>query len=118
MPEGPKLSPIPSEPIRVGVLAHNHRPHPGPGFPSSVTFLNGLGRKRTWQLLLVDAGSADGTPELFPALAARFPSLELVPAPERPGHGAALQAALPRMTHPLVCYVRTDPRYAPAELRR
>lgn len=117
MPEPPVLPPIQSAPVSVVLLAHNDRPHLESVVSSWVTFLNTLGRER--QLLLVDAGSTDGTPELFPALAAQFPqSLELVPAPQRPGHGAALQAALPRVLHPLVCYVRTDPRYSPGDLKR
>ena len=69
-------------------------------------------------VLVVDSGSTDGTPELVERLQARHPTFPLVllREPERLGKVAALRSALRLATGQIVCLTDADCLWAPGAL--
>jgi glycosyltransferase involved in cell wall biosynthesis len=116
MPDFVELPPIANEALSVVLLADNDAAHLEKVVADWVTYLNGL--DRVYEILMVDDGSTDDTPNLTTALTARFQRVTLLRHPARQGEGAALRMGLTAAHYPLVCYVRCDPRYQPADLRK
>lgn len=63
-----------------------------------------------WELIVVDDGSRDDTPEAVVLLTAD-PRVHPVRLPDNAGLGAALNAGLARATAPVVAYLPADDRY-------
>jgi glycosyltransferase involved in cell wall biosynthesis len=113
MPFLEPLSPIADQPLSVVLLAHNEAPHLEAVVNDWLTLLAELGRDH--EVLLVDAGSTDGTLELAESLATRVGGLQVLRSAGR-GHGAALRTALVLARKPLLFYTTCDRQYQAAEL--
>src|SRR5579884_1405916 len=72
-------------------------------------------RGQPYEVILVDAGSSDGTGVLAEKLANQRPELRVLRQPERGGLGTALRLGLEAAQHPLVIYTTADGQYAPAD---
>lgn len=116
MPELPNLPPIADAALSVVLLARDDADHLEAVVGRWVEFLNGLGRE--YELILVEDGSRDGSAQCVEATAQRHPNLRVVQHPYPAGAGVALAAGLGAARFPLVCYVRCEPRYQPADLRK
>jgi glycosyltransferase involved in cell wall biosynthesis len=71
---------------------------------------------RTWELILVDDGSSDGTGELLEAEAARDPRLLVLRFEKNAGQSAALAAGLFRARGPVVVTLDADLQNDPADI--
>ncbi|WP_168219221.1 glycosyltransferase family 2 protein [Limnoglobus roseus] len=71
---------------------------------------------RGYDIILVDDGSTDKTPELLDNFRSTIPHLRLLKHPQSLGFGASLRTALAEPTHPIVCYSSLDYPYTPADL--
>jgi len=73
---------------------------------------------RDFEVLVVDDGSADQTPEILRQLAARYGSaFRTVRHPVNRGYGAALRSGFSAATKDLVFYTDGDGQYDPSELQ-
>ena len=79
---------------------------------------------RPYEIVLIDDGSTDSTPQLINgvegkmALVQSVPHLRAVRLPERQGFGAAIKTGLEIARHPLVFYTGCDDAYNPVDLRK
>lgn len=72
----------------------------------------------TWNAILVDDGSIDGTSELFHRAAIADPRFRVVRHDEPRGLGAARNTGLDLVTTPLVAFLDADDVYTPRALER
>jgi glycosyltransferase involved in cell wall biosynthesis len=100
----------------VALLAYNDAAHVESVLSGWGKVLDGLGRE--YELILVDDGSSDGTPDKVEALRERFGRLQVVRRPAHQGQGAALRSALAEARYPLFFYTLCRPEYRPADLGR
>ena len=71
---------------------------------------------RTWELLLVDDGSSDGTGDAMEAAAAREPRIRVLRLVKNAGQSAALAAGLTRARGEVVVTLDADLQNAPADI--
>lgn len=80
-------------------------------------WLDTLGKLgREFELIIVDDGSSDGTPQLVEQLASLRSQVRLLRHESRKGFGACLRTALAESRHPLVFYTALDYPYTPTDL--
>ena len=69
-----------------------------------------------YEVIVVDDGSADGTPEIVDELARTYPKVRAVHHPTNRGYGGALQTGFRAAAKELIFYTDGDAQYDPAEL--
>jgi glycosyltransferase involved in cell wall biosynthesis len=70
-----------------------------------------------YEVIVVNDGSADATPEIVDDLARRYPHVRVVHHPHNLGYGGALRTGFRTATKELIFYTDGDAQYDPAELR-
>jgi len=70
-----------------------------------------------YEVIVVDDGSADGTPEIVDELARTYPKVRAVHHPTNRGYGGALQTGFRAAAKELIFYTDGDAQYDPAELK-
>jgi dolichol-phosphate mannosyltransferase len=100
--------------ISVVVPAYNEVESLPPLFAELRAALAASGR--TWELLVVDDGSTDGTAEALAAAAARDPRVVPVVLEKNAGQSAALAAGLSRVRGDIVVTLDADLQNDPADL--
>jgi glycosyltransferase involved in cell wall biosynthesis len=114
MSDSPELPPIAAAPISVVLTAHNEAPHLEEVLAAWAARLDALNRE--YEVLIVDAGSTDGTAALVEALAPRLPRVRPLRPEGKPGFGPALQAGVAAARHPLLLTCTSDRQYQLADL--
>jgi len=117
MPDFPKLPAIADQPLSVVLLARNCSGHVSAYLVEWLGFLEGF-RPGTYELILVDDGSTDGTADLAQAQVEAHPALRVIRLDQPSGEGVALKKGLEAATKPLVFYTLCDPAYRPEMLRQ
>jgi glycosyltransferase involved in cell wall biosynthesis len=69
-----------------------------------------------FEVIVVNDGSADATPEIVDELARTYPNVRVVHHPTNRGYGGALQTGFRSATKELIFYTDGDAQYDPAEL--
>jgi glycosyltransferase involved in cell wall biosynthesis len=69
-----------------------------------------------YEVIVVNDGSADATPEIVDELARTYPHVRVVHHPDNRGYGGALQTGFRSASKELVFYTDGDAQYDPAEL--
>ena len=69
-----------------------------------------------YEVIVVNDGSADATPEIADELARTYPHVRVVHHPTNRGYGGALQTGFRSATKELIFYTDGDAQYDPAEL--
>src|SRR5215468_8632085 len=70
-----------------------------------------------FEVIVVDDGSADATPEIIDELARTYTQVRAVHHPKNRGYGGALQTGIRSATKELIFYTDGDAQYDPAELK-
>jgi glycosyltransferase involved in cell wall biosynthesis len=70
-----------------------------------------------FEVIVVNDGSADATPEIVDELARTYPRVRVVHHQKNRGYGGALQTGLRSAAKELIFYTDGDAQYDPAELR-
>jgi glycosyltransferase involved in cell wall biosynthesis len=70
-----------------------------------------------FEVIVVDDGSADATPEIVDELARTYAQVRVVHHPKNRGYGGALQTGFRSATKDLIFYTDGDAQYDPAELK-
>jgi glycosyltransferase involved in cell wall biosynthesis len=110
------------KPARVDRLsyffpAHNEAENLGPLVDEALEVLPTLAR--TFEIVIVDDGSRDDTPEMADGLAAAHPDVvRAVHHPTNLGYGAALRSGLRAARYELVCFTDGDRQFRVADLGR
>ncbi|HLJ96913.1 MAG TPA: glycosyltransferase family 2 protein [Gemmataceae bacterium] len=74
--------------------------------------------RRDYEILMVGAGSSDGTVEAAPLLESKYPRFRQLPHPPGQGIGAAIRTGLAAAQHPLLCYAECSSTYQAEDLAR
>src|SRR5215831_8422203 len=69
-----------------------------------------------YEVIVVNDGSADATPEIIDELARTYPRVRAVHHPQNRGYGGALQTGFRSATKELIFYTDGDGQHDPAEL--
>jgi glycosyltransferase involved in cell wall biosynthesis len=69
-----------------------------------------------YEVIVVNDGSADATPDIIDELARTYPHVRAVHHPRNRGYGGALQTGFRSATKDLIFYTDGDAQYDPAEL--
>src|SRR4051794_620014 len=69
-----------------------------------------------FEVIVVNDGSADATPEIIDELARTYPHVRAIHHPQNRGYGGALQTGFRSATKDLIFYTDGDAQYDPAEL--
>jgi glycosyltransferase involved in cell wall biosynthesis len=69
-----------------------------------------------FEVIIVNDGSADATPEIADELARTYPEVRVVHHPRNRGYGGALQTGFASATKEFVFYTDGDAQYDPAEM--
>ncbi|HEY7287949.1 MAG TPA: glycosyltransferase family 2 protein [Vicinamibacterales bacterium] len=70
-----------------------------------------------YEVIVVNDGSQDATPEIIDELARTYPRVRAVHHPRNRGYGGALQTGFRSATKDLIFYTDGDAQYDPAELK-
>src|SRR5512132_436651 len=69
-----------------------------------------------FEVLVVNDGSSDATPEIADELARLYPQVRVVHHPQNRGYGGALRSGFAAATKELVFYTDGDAQYDPREM--
>jgi glycosyltransferase involved in cell wall biosynthesis len=69
-----------------------------------------------FEIIVVDDGSADNTPEITDELARTYPEVRVIHHPKNRGYGGALRTGFSSSEKELIFYTDGDAQYDPAEL--
>ena len=69
-----------------------------------------------YEVIVVNDGSADSTPQIVDELARTYPHVRVVHHPKNRGYGGALQTGFRSATKEFIFYTDGDAQYDPAEL--
>jgi len=69
-----------------------------------------------FEIILVDDGSTDGTPQLADALAEEYPEVRVIHHKPNQGYGASLRDGFTSARMPLVFYTDADSQFVPDEI--
>jgi glycosyltransferase involved in cell wall biosynthesis len=69
-----------------------------------------------YEVIVVNDGSADGTPDILEELASIYPQVRIVNHDKNRGYGGALRTGFATATRELVFYTDGDAQYDPAEM--
>ncbi len=72
----------------------------------------------TFEIVIVDDGSRDGTPEIADELAAADPRIRAVHHPRNLGYGAALRTGFAAASHELIAFTDGDRQFKVADIGR
>jgi glycosyltransferase involved in cell wall biosynthesis len=114
MPEAPLRPPIATAALSVILLVHNDAAELDEVVTAWVNLLKGL--ERSFEIILVEDASTDGSATLADKLAEQFASLRVVHPVPCQGQGAALRTGLAQAQHPLLFYTLGNKQYQPADL--
>lgn len=96
--------------------AYNDAPTIGGLVEKTFQFLSTSGRE--FEIIVVDDGSKDSTPQVLQQLGARYGSVfRVIRHPVNRGYGAALRSGFAAATKDFVFYTDGDSQYDPGELR-
>jgi glycosyltransferase involved in cell wall biosynthesis len=97
--------------------AHNEEANLGPLVEEALATLPGIAE--TWEIVVVDDGSRDATPQIADDLTAAHPGLvRAVHHPVNLGYGAALRSGLGAARYELVAFTDGDRQFRVADLGR
>ncbi len=107
-------------PSRPGISAFFPAYNDGGTIPSMVLTALMTLRQLTddYEVIVVNDGSADYTPEVLDELAARYPELRVIHHPQNRGYGGALRTGFSSATKELIFYTDGDAQYDPREMTR
>ncbi len=71
-----------------------------------------------YEIIVVNDGSADYTPEVLEELSRRYPELRVIHHEQNRGYGGALRTGFSRATKELIFYTDGDAQYDPREITR
>jgi glycosyltransferase involved in cell wall biosynthesis len=85
---------------------------------SMVIMARGAARQVTdnYELIVVDDGSRDHTPQVLEELSRLYPELRVIRHPQNKGYGGALRSGFGAATKEWIFYTDGDAQYNPAEL--
>src|SRR4029453_12491415 len=69
-----------------------------------------------FEIIVVDDGSADGTPAIADELARTYPEVRVIHPPKNRGYGGALRTGFSEARKEIIFYTDGDAQYDPAEL--
>jgi glycosyltransferase involved in cell wall biosynthesis len=114
MNEGPERAPIATSALSVILLVHDDASELEEVVTSWVGFLKAQGR--TFELIIVDDGSTDGSGAQAEILALRYDEVRVFRHDTHQGQGAALRTGITQAQHPLLFYTLGNKQYQPADL--
>jgi dolichyl-phosphate beta-glucosyltransferase len=88
----PVVTPLPDVDLSVVVPAYNEEQRLAPTIHALARFLSS--RPQSWEIVVVDDGSTDGTLALSAHLAARWPALRIIPTAPNRGKGHAVRVGV------------------------
>src|SRR5438105_41764 len=112
--EAPALPPIAAASLTVLLLAHNESAHADSVLTSWCKQLEQL--QRDYEIIVIDDGSTDRTPEIVTSFASSQPHVKLLRHDQPQGDGAALKTGLASARHPLLFYSTCDRQYQAVDL--
>ena len=74
--------------------------------------------KLNWEVLVINDGSKDKTPEVVKSLEKKFPGVRLVNHPKNEGYGAALKTGFKEAKYPWVAFVDSDGQFDFDEVKK
>jgi glycosyltransferase involved in cell wall biosynthesis len=116
MPDIPPLPPVGNAGLSLVLLARNDATHLESLVDEWIAELKKL--HRSYEILLVDDGSTDGTAAVLTTVSERYNAVHVFRHESPRGDGAALRTALPEARYPLLAYAICDPGYRPEYLAR
>jgi glycosyltransferase involved in cell wall biosynthesis len=98
----------------VSFPAFNEEPNIGPLLDESLEALRGMAE--SFEIIVVDDGSSDGTAEVVRSYAGRHPEVRLVVHPQNLGYGHALRSGLQHSRGDVIALVDGDRQFRIADL--
>lgn len=100
---------MPSIAVSIVVPAYDEKDSIRSTLGELSAWLDGTGL--TWEILVVDDGSSDGTPEIVSEMSSRMPGLTLLRQEENQGKGAAVRRGMQQSKGDVVAFIDADLPY-------
>ena len=104
--------------ISVIIPAYNEETHISATLRDVIAYLEGLGERYRWEIVVVDDGSSDGTLEAIRALAATEPRLRAAPQPSNFNLGQSLRYGFSVAEGDYLVTLDADLSYSPEHIGR
>lgn len=106
-----EASPVPSEQPGVSIVipAYNEEGCVSVTLPELTELMASFGRELSWEIIVVEDGSTDGTREALRAF--EGPELRVIAHPENRGYGAALKTGIAAARHEWILITDADATY-------